>query len=75
MEHSMEFVNRCGETIKIDPMSQVSIASAKAAAPGEGVGQAVSARLLEEVAAGALTASEQLPPDYRHLVKVCGLHA
>lgn len=69
----MDFINRKGQRVEFDPFSQQSIDAAKAAAPGEGVGPAVTGELLQRIADGAVTIAPQLPSEYQHLGKVDGL--
>lgn len=69
----MIFIDRKGQSIDIDPLSQQSIAAAKTKAPGEGIGPAVASELLQQIADGAITRSAQLPAEYQHLGTVVGL--
>ncbi len=56
--------------ISIDPYSQESINVAKIMAAGEGVGPAVSSVLAAEISNGNVTQAEQLPLEYRHLLRI-----
>ncbi len=69
----MEFINRRGETIELDPFNQQAIDAAKAAAPGEGVGPAVAGELFARISDGTVTSASQLPPEYRRLGALAGL--
>ena len=71
--HNMEFIDRHGKKINVDPFDQASIDAAKTAAPGEGVGLAVESELLGQLAAGKVANANQLPFEYRHLAEVSGL--
>lgn len=66
------FRTRAGEDLLINPFDQASIDAAKATAPGEGVGPAVSARLVALIGRGFLTDATLLPAEYRHLSALIG---
>ena len=66
-------IDCAGETIEVNPFSQASIDAAKAQAPGKGVGPAVAAELLAQMADGRVTSAVQLPEEYRRLADVAGL--
>lgn len=63
----LTFRTRAGEELLINPFDQASIDAAKAAAPGEGVGPAVSAHLVALMGRGIITDASLLPAEYRHL--------
>ena len=69
----MEFINRDGQPIQVDPFDQQSITAAKAAAPGEGVGPLVASELLQRIADGTVTNAHQLPAEYQHVGTAAGL--
>jgi len=69
----MDFITRSGRTITFDPLNQAEIDKAKAKAPGEGVGPAVTAVLIAKVRDGSITDVAQFPPEYRHLGRFVGL--
>jgi hypothetical protein len=71
----MEFISRQGKKIKFDPFDQASIDAAKAQAPGEGIGPAVGAELVNWIAGGEMTKLDQLPSEYKQLGRACGLPA
>ena len=68
----LTFRTRAGEDILINPFDQASINAAKAAAPGEGVGPAVSAHLVALMGRGLITDASLLPAEYRHLRALIG---
>lgn len=69
----MEFINYQGEKIEVDPLNQQSIDAAKSTAPGVGIGPAVASELIARIAAGTVTSSSELPPEYRRLGLIVGL--
>lgn len=66
------FRTRSGEELLINPFDQSSIDAAKKAAPGEGVGPAVSARLIDLMRRGLIGDASLLPAEYRHLGALIG---
>lgn len=68
------FRTRTGEELRINPFDQASIDAAKAAAPGEGIGPAVSAHLVALIGRGILTDRSLLPVEYRHLSALIGTY-
>lgn len=68
----LTFRTRAGEELLINPFDQASIDAAKAAAPGEGVGPAVSAHLVALIGSGLLADTSLLPAEYRHLSALIG---
>lgn len=68
----LTFRTRSGEDLLINPFDQASIDTAKAAAPGEGVGPAVSAHLVALMGRGLITDASLLPAEYRHLSALIG---
>lgn len=68
----LTFRTRAGEELLINPFDQASIDAAKAAAPGEGVGPAVSAHLIALMGRGLITDASLLPAEYRHLSALIG---
>lgn len=69
----MKFLTRHGAVIEFDHFNQVSIDAAKAQAPGEGIGIAISTALSNKIASGEVTRVSQLPNEYHHLGQACGL--
>lgn len=69
----MKFTTTSGNVIEFSPFDQAEIDAAKAEAPGEGIGPAVSSVLLYAVRAGLVTEAQQFPEEYRHLARFCGL--
>ncbi|PKM46885.1 MAG: hypothetical protein CVV05_00275 [Gammaproteobacteria bacterium HGW-Gammaproteobacteria-1] len=63
----MEFTTRNGVVITFDPFDQTQIDAAKAQAPGEGIGPAIAAELIESIRKGTVTNALQLPVEYMHL--------
>lgn len=68
----LTFRTRSGEDLLINPFDQASIDAAKEAAPGEGVGPAVSAHLVGLMGRGLITDASILPAEYRHLSALIG---
>jgi hypothetical protein len=66
------FRTRSGEDLLINPFDQGSIDAAKAAAPGEGIGPAVSAHLVGLMGRGLISDANLLPAEYRHLGALIG---
>lgn len=68
----LSFHTRSGKDLLINPFDQASIDAAKAAAPGEGVGPAVSSHLITLMGRGLITDASILPAEYRHLSALIG---
>ena len=68
----LSFHTRSGKDLLINPFDQASIDAAKAAAPGEGVGPAVSSHLITLMGRGLITDASLLPAEYRHLSALIG---
>ena len=68
----LTFRTRSGKDLLINPFDQASIDAAKNAAPGEGVGPAVSAHLVELMGRGLIQDATLLPSEYRHLGVLIG---
>lgn len=68
----LTFRTRSGEDLLINPFDQSSIDAAKKAAPGEGVGPAVSAHLVNLIGRGLIGDANLLPAEYRHLSTFMG---
>ena len=66
------FPTKSGKDLLINPFDQASIDAAKAEAPGEGVGPAISAHLVGLIGRGLITNAEILPAEYRHLSVLIG---
>lgn len=66
------FPTKSGKDLLINPFDQASIDAAKAEAPGEGVGPAISAHLVGLICRGLITNAEILPAEYRHLSALIG---
>lgn len=66
------FRTKSGKDLLINPFDQASIDAAKAEAPGEGVGPAISAHLVGLIGRGLITNAEILPAEYRHLSVLIG---
>lgn len=69
----LTFHTRSGEDLLINPFDQASIDAAKAAAPGEGIGPAVSAHLVGLMVRGLINDANLLPEEYRHLGALIGI--
>lgn len=68
----MQFKTQTGQILEVNPLIQESIDKAKAIAPGEGLGPAIGAALIDKIAHGEITDMAQLPEEYRLLGKYCG---
>lgn len=68
----LTFRTKSGKDLLINPFDQASIDAAKAEAPGEGVGPAISAHLVGLIGRGLITNAEVLPDEYRHLAALIG---
>lgn len=68
----LSFHTRSGKDLLINPFDQASIDAAKAAAPGEGVGPAVSSHLVALMGRGLIADASILPAEYRHLSALIG---
>lgn len=68
----LTFHTCAGEELMINPFDQVSIDAAKSAAPGEGIGPAVSAHLVGLIGRGLICDANLLPAEYRHLGALIG---
>ena len=69
----MKFTTQTGQILEVNPLIQASIDKAKSVAPGEGLGPAIGAALMEKIAHGEITDIGQLPEEYRVVGKACGL--
>lgn len=69
----MKFTTKANQVLEVNPVSQASIDAAKALAPGEGIGPAIAADLINKIASGEITNMSQMPDEYRKLGESCGL--
>lgn len=68
----LTFHTKSGKDLLINPFDQASIDAAKAEAPGEGVGPAISAHMVGLIGRGLVTDASLLPAEYRHLSALIG---
>lgn len=68
----LTFHTKSGKDLLINPFDQASIDAAKAEAPGEGIGPAISAHLVGLIGRGLVTDASLLPAEYRHLSALIG---
>ena len=71
----MHFTSASGSTLRIDPLNQASIDTARSLAPGEGIRSAVSIHIVGLIGDGLLSDPQQLPSNYSHLAPLIGWSA